>query len=62
MWSAWPLPDGLRALGPQQVVSFAAKGKPYDVTVSRIRGGETYIEIARKISVADATRARDALV
>ena len=56
---AWPLPSGIRALGPTRVRSFGAKGKPYVVDVSELPGGERFIEISRKVASADAPRARD---
>jgi len=59
---AWPLPVGIRALGPQQVVSYSAEGKPYSVDVSQIPTGETYVEISRKVPTADAVRIRNGLI
>jgi hypothetical protein len=56
---AWPLPSGIRALGPARVRSFSAKDKPYVVDVSELPGGERFIEISRKVASADAPRARD---
>ena len=59
---AWPLPAGVRALGPQQVVSYGAKGKPYVVDVSQMPTGESYVEISRKVPTTDASRLYDALI
>jgi hypothetical protein len=53
----WPLPVGLEGLGPTQVQAYRAAGDPYDVNISQLPGGEQYIEISRKVAVADATRA-----
>ena len=55
---AWPLPPELRPLGPQRVTSYRAAHKPYAVDVSELPGGERFIEISRKVPLADATRAR----
>ena len=57
----WPLPPGIRALGPLEVRSYRTKGKPYDVDISRLPAGEEYVEISRKVLVADADRATGAL-
>lgn len=58
---AWPLPPGIRALGPTQVKSYRTKSKLYDVDVSQLPGGEQYVEISRKVPVADAVRVQDQL-
>jgi len=61
---AWPLPTGLRALGPTQVQSYRApsRDKPYVVDVSTLPGGERYIEISLKVPRADAMKRRDEMV
>jgi len=59
---AWPLPADLQALGPQWVTTLRAHGKPFDVAVSKIPTGETYVEISRKVAPADAPRLRAELV
>jgi hypothetical protein len=51
---AWPLPPGVRALGPTRVRSYNAKGKPYVVDISVLPGGEQFIEISRKVPLAEA--------
>ena len=53
----WPLPPGIRALGPLQVRTYRTRGKPYDVDISRLPAGEEYVEIARKVPMADANQA-----
>ena len=53
----WPLPPGLRILGPIQALTYRTKGKTYDVDVNVMPGGERYAEISRKVPVADAARA-----
>jgi hypothetical protein len=58
---AWPLPGDVRAYGPQRVTRYRTKDKRYDVDVARLPGGETYIEIARKVPAADAALMRDRL-
>ena len=57
----WPLPQGLRALGPMQVRTYRSKGKPYDVDISHLPSGEQFAEIARKVPAADATRTMAAM-
>jgi hypothetical protein len=59
---AWPLPADLRALGPQRVTNWRADGRPFEVAVSKIPTGETYVEISRKVAPEDAQRLRAALV
>lgn len=50
---AWPLPEGLRALGPTRVTSYRGKGKrALSLDVSELPGGERYIEVSRKVSAA----------
>ncbi len=50
----WPLPADLRRLGPIQVLTFRARDNPYDVDISRLPAGESYIEVSRKVALADA--------
>jgi len=52
----WPLPVGLRALGPTRVSSYAAK--PYVVDISELPGGERFIEISRKGPLTQAAQMR----
>jgi hypothetical protein len=58
---AWPLPGDVRAYGPQRVARYRTKDKRYDVDVASLPGGETFIEIARKVPVAEAAALRDGL-
>ncbi len=58
---AWPLPAGLRPLGPTRVTSYRGNGKrALSLDVSELPGGEHYIEVSRKVPLADAARLRDA--
>jgi len=57
----WPLPPGIRALGPMQVRTYRTKGKLYDVDISQLPDGERYAEISRKVPTADATRTMQAM-
>jgi len=52
----WPLPPGIRALGPMHVQTYRTKGKLYDIDVSQLRGGEQYAEISRKVPLDEAMR------
>ena len=59
--AAWPLPANIRAFGPQRVTRYRTRDKQYDVDVASLPGGQTFIEITRKVPVADAVRMRDRL-
>jgi len=52
----WPLPSGIRGLGPIQVRTYRTKGKVYDIDISQLPDGEQYAEISRKVPLEDATR------
>ena len=52
----WPLPPGVRPLGPMQVRTYRAKDKPYDIDISELPGGAKYAEISRKVPLADTAR------
>ena len=58
----WPLPSGIRALGPTRVSNFRAAGKNYAVDVSTLPSGDSYIEISQEVAQADAPPVRDKLV
>ena len=58
---AWPLPPGVRKLGPIEVRTYRSANKLYDVDVSRLPGGEQFAEISRKVPTADAEQARQAM-
>jgi hypothetical protein len=57
----WPLPQALRPLGPKNSQAYVPPYEPYEVDVSRLPTGETYVEMSRKVSPADAQRTKDAL-
>lgn len=57
----WPLPPGVRGLGPIQLRTYRAKIGSYDVDVSQLPAGDQYVEISRKVAVADAPRAMGVL-
>jgi hypothetical protein len=50
----WPLPAGVRPLGPIALSSYRTQSGGYDVDVSRMPAGERYVEISRKQPVKDA--------
>jgi hypothetical protein len=54
----WPLPADLRPLGPIKVSTYRAREKSYDVDISRLPAGERYVEVSRKVALADADAAR----
>ena len=57
----WPLPPGIRGLGPMQVRTYRTKDKRYDIDISQLPGGEQYAEISRKVPAAEATRTMRAM-
>ena len=57
----WPLPPALRGLGPISLRSYATRTGSYDVDLTRLPAGEQYVEISRKVKVADATKAMGVL-
>jgi len=57
----WPLPPGLRALGPMQVRTYRTKGKPYDIDISQLPGGEKFAEISRKVPLTDVARTKEVM-
>ena len=57
----WPLPPGIRALGPIQVRTYRTKGKLYDIDLSQLPDGEQYAEISRKVPLQDATRTMEGM-
>jgi hypothetical protein len=52
----WPLPHGIRALGPMQVRTYRSPDKLYDIDISQLPSDIQYAEISRKVPVADAIR------
>jgi hypothetical protein len=57
----WPLPPGIRGLGPMQVRTYQSRGGLYDVDISQLPGGEQYAEISRKVPMADGARTMEAM-
>ena len=57
----WPLPSGIRALGPMQVRTYRTKSKHYDIDISRLPGGERFAEISRKVPLSDAMPTKKAM-
>jgi hypothetical protein len=53
----WPLPPGIRGLGPMHVRKYRTRDGRYDIDISELPGGERYAEISRKVPQADADRA-----
>ena len=54
MVGVWPLPDGIRKLGPMQVRTYRTAGGHYDVDISRLPNGEQYAEISAKVTLPEA--------
>jgi hypothetical protein len=50
-----------RGLGPMQVRTYRPEGKPYDVDIPQLPGGEQYAEISRKVPAADTARTMRAI-
>ncbi len=59
---AWPLPDGLRALGPIAVRTYRSARKSYDVDVSTLPSGEHNVEISSKVTPASMGERRVAML
>jgi hypothetical protein len=57
----WPLPPGIRGLGPMKVQTYRTKGSLYDIDISELPSGEQFAEISRKVTAADATRTMRAM-
>ncbi|MFO1302766.1 MAG: hypothetical protein U1F54_03490 [Burkholderiales bacterium] len=56
---AWPLPEGLRPLGP--VANRVYASSRYDVDVSTLPGGQRYTEIADKVPLERVAEEREKL-
>jgi hypothetical protein len=52
----WPLPTGIRRLGPMKVQTYRTKGKHDDIDISQLPDGEQFAEISRKVPQIDASR------
>lgn len=50
----WPLPDGIRNLGPMQLQTYRTAGRRYDVDVSRLPSGDRFAEISAKVTRPEA--------
>jgi len=57
----WPLPPGIRKLGPMRVQTYRTKGKLYDIAISQLPGGEQFAEISRKVPLGETTRTMKAM-
>jgi hypothetical protein len=57
----WPIPPGVRALGPMQVRTYRTKGKLYDIDITQLPDGEQFAEISRKVPLTHATRAKEGM-
>ncbi|HTP47158.1 MAG TPA: hypothetical protein VMQ50_09600 [Casimicrobiaceae bacterium] len=58
---SWPLPPGIRKLGPMALQTYRSAEKRYDLDVSRLPDGQRYVEISRKVPLADAASAMEAM-
>ena len=57
----WPLPGGIRKLGPMRVQTYRSNGKPGDVDISQLPDGEQFAEISRKVPKEDARQTMGAM-
>jgi hypothetical protein len=57
----WPLPPGIRKLGPMHVRKYRDRGRRYDIDITQLPGGEHYAEISRKVPVGDAPRTMEVM-
>jgi hypothetical protein len=56
---SWPLPHGVRKLGPIALETYRCAADHYDLDISRLPDGQRYVEIARKVPLADAASAME---
>jgi hypothetical protein len=54
--ATWPLPSGVRALGPMRLNTYRTPDKRYDIDITQLPDGVEYAEISRKVPAADAHR------
>ena len=57
----WPLPGGIRALGPMLLRTYRTPDKRYDIDITQLPGGAEHAEISRKVPAAEATRVKTAM-
>ena len=58
---SWPLPPDMRKLGPMALQTYRSAEKRYALDVSRLPDGQRYVEISRKVPLADAASAMEAM-
>ncbi|HEX7273500.1 MAG TPA: hypothetical protein VF420_15245 [Casimicrobiaceae bacterium] len=58
---SWPLPPDIRKLGPMALQTYRSAAERYDLDVSRLPDGQRYVEISRKVPLADAASAMEAM-
>jgi hypothetical protein len=56
--AAWPLPAGIRVMGPVHIQPYRAAGERYVVEMWQLPTGRRYTEISRKTAFADAMKLR----
>jgi hypothetical protein len=54
---AWPLPAGIRPLGPVGLQQYRAADRSWDVDVWTLPRGGGHVEVSRKVPLADGERA-----
>ncbi|MFO1314399.1 MAG: hypothetical protein U1F58_02255 [Burkholderiales bacterium] len=59
--AAWPLPPGLRPLGPIATRALATPGGRYDVDAQQLPNGRQFVEMSARVSVSEAPAAQRAL-
>jgi hypothetical protein len=57
----WPLPHGLKPLGPARVETYRRKGKPFDVELWQFPSGRSDLKISQKSRLEDARRIQSEL-
>jgi hypothetical protein len=53
---AWPLPAGIRPLGPAGLQRYRIADRPWDVEVWTLPRGGGHVEVSRKVPIADSER------
>lgn len=59
--AVWPLPSGLRRLGPGKIDTYRKKGQPFVVEIWKLPLGQRFIEISQKSNLADVRRVKSNL-
>jgi hypothetical protein len=59
--AVWPLPSGLKRLGPARIETYRRKSQLFDVELWELPSGRRYLEISQKSRLEDARRVQTEL-